>query len=103
MLAPDMDAVVVTPMASHSLTLRPLVVPLDQGLDLQVQECGGADVCNLLLDGQVAIQVAVDDLVQVRPAPVKFRLMVPHRDSFFRVFREKFGWSDVPRRPAENR
>lgn len=99
-LAPDVDAVVLTPLASHSLALRPLVVALGKGLDLLVQEGGGASSCTLVLDGQTSMSVAVGDRVRVRPTDVKFRHLTWRADSFFEVFREKFGWSDVPRRPA---
>jgi NAD+ kinase len=96
-LAPDLAAVVLTPLASHSLALRPLVLPLAQGLDLLVQETGGEGTCPFILDGQVVERVAVGDRVCVRPTEVRFRHLSWGKESFFRVFREKFGWSDLPR------
>lgn len=96
-LAPGLEAVVLTPLASHSLALRPLVVPLEQGLDLLVQEAGGEGACPFVLDGQVVMRVSVGDRVCVRPTKVKFRHLVWSKGSFYRVFREKFGWADVPR------
>ena len=98
-LAPDVDAVVLTPLASHSLALRPLVVALGEGLELLVQEGGGASSCTLVLDGQMSMSVAVGDRVGVRPTDVKFRHLTWRAGSFFEVFREKFGWADVPRSP----
>ena len=96
-LAPDLDAVVLTPLASHSLALRPMVVALEQGLDLLVQEAGGEGACPFVLDGQVVQEVSVGDRVCLRPTTVKFRHLAWSRDRFYRVFREKFGWADVPR------
>ncbi|MCA8958328.1 MAG: NAD(+)/NADH kinase [Planctomycetes bacterium] len=100
-LAPDLDAVVLTPLASHSLALRPLVVPFSdrvgEGLELLVQEAGREGVCPFVIDGQVSMQVSVGDRVCVRPTPVKFRHLTLGSDSFFRLFRRKFGWADLPR------
>jgi NAD+ kinase len=96
-LAPGLEAVVLTPLASHSLALRPLVVPLQQGLDLLVQEAGGEGACPFVLDGQIVMEVSVGDRVCIRPSSVKFRHLVWEHDSFYQVFREKFGWADVPR------
>ncbi len=95
-LAPWMEAVVLTPLASHSLALRPLVLPLQRGLDLSLQDAGDQDTCVFTVDGQVEVDVNAGDQVCLRPAPVKFRHLTLGKGSFFEVFREKFGWSDVP-------
>jgi NAD+ kinase len=96
-LSPDLEAIVLTPLASHSLALRPLVLPLAHGLDVVVEECGGPGECTLVLDGQVSTSMRVGDRVCVRPATPRFRHLIWGEDSFFRVFRRKLGWSDVPR------
>lgn len=96
-MSPDLEAIVLTPLASHSLALRPLVLPLAHGLDVVVKECGGEGECALMLDGQVSTSMVVGDRVCIRPAEPKFRHLIWGEDSFFRVFRRKLGWSDVPR------
>ncbi len=95
-LAPTMEAVVLTPLASHSLALRPLVLPLKEGLDLVVQDAGEDGCCAFTIDGQVIMDVAPGDRVCLRPAPVTFRHLIQSERSFYKVFREKFGWADVP-------
>ena len=95
-LAPPMDAVVVTPLASHSLSLRPLVLQLRQGFDLKVEDTGDEPTCSFTVDGQVVMDVATGDRVCLRPADVRFRHLTLGEGSFYRVFREKFGWADVP-------
>lgn len=95
-LAPTMEAVVLTPLASHSLALRPLVLPLNEGLDLLVREAGDDSRCAFTIDGQVIMDVALEDRVCLRPAPVSFRHLIQSERSFYKVFREKFGWADVP-------
>ena len=63
-----------------------------------VQDAGGAGSCTLILDGQVSMQVRPGDRVCLRPASVRFRHLARTEDRFYRVFREKFGWADYPRR-----
>lgn len=101
-LSPGLDAVVLTPLASHSLALRPLVLPLEEGIDLLVEEAGGEGACGFVLDGQVHLDVRVGDRVCLRGAPWRFRHLTEGRGSFFRVFREKLGWSDMPRNRQES-
>ena len=96
-LAPDLEAVVLTPLASHSLALRPLVLPLAHELDIVVRETGAVNGCPMDLDGQVSMRLSVGDRVCLRASPVTFRHLAWREDSFFQIFREKFGWSDAPR------
>ncbi len=96
-LAPEMEAVVLTPLASHSLALRPLVVPLGEGLDLLVTEESGTGSCPFVIDGQVSLDVPVGDRVCLRPTSTRFRHLSLGPDNFYKVFREKFGWADLPR------
>ena len=49
------------------------------------------------LFGQVSASMVAGDRVCIRPAEPKFRHLIWGEDSFFRVFRRKLGWSDVPR------
>ncbi|MHC4078851.1 MAG: NAD(+)/NADH kinase [Planctomycetota bacterium] len=95
-LAPSMEAVVLTPLASHSLALRPLVLPLKEGIDLLVQDVGDEATCSFTVDGQIVMDVACGERVCLRPAPVKFRHLTQGKGFFYEVFREKFGWADVP-------
>lgn len=96
-LSPRLDAIVITPLAPHTLTLRPLVIPVGSGLFLEVLDAGGSDTCAFNVDGQIDVSVRVGDRVSVRPAPMSFRHMTRGPASFFEVLREKFGWSEEPR------
>jgi len=97
LLSPGLDALILTPLASHTLSARSLVVPVQNGLDLRVHDCGGADSCALVLDGQVQLDVGLDDRVLLRPASVAFRHLTRGPGSFFEILQDKFGWSVTPR------
>jgi NAD+ kinase len=96
-LSPALDALVLTPLASHTLAARPLVVPVGDGLTIEVVETGGKRYAYCQVDGQVQAQVPVGGTVTVRPAPMRFRHLAPSPDHFFAVLRSKFGFADLPR------
>lgn len=97
-MSPRLEAMVLTPLAPHTLTLRPLVLPVGGGLSLVVRETGGEGPCVLTVDGQVPIEVRAGDRVHITPTDVRFRQLTHGPGSFFRTLREKFGWADMPRR-----
>jgi NAD+ kinase len=92
-LSPRLEALVLTPLASHTLTLRPLVVGIGNGIELIVEDCGGERFCPLVIDGQVTLEAEQGDRVLVRRAPFDFLQLTQGPASFFRVLREKFGWA----------
>ena len=97
LVSPSMDALILTPLASHTLSARSLVVPVDGGLDLYVHDAGGAPSCPLIMDGQVSLEVGPEDRVRLRPAAVPFRHLTRGPGSFFEILRDKFGWAVTPR------
>lgn len=99
-VAPGIDAFVLVPLAPHTLTVRPLVMP-PCDLDLVVVEAMGDGNCDFTVDGQVHTQVHVGDRVCLRPSPLRFRHLTRGRESYFDVLREKFRWAHLPRGVGE--
>jgi len=100
-LSPDMDALVLTPLASHTLNVRPLVLPVRDGIDVLVVDTGGKKFCPFVVDGQVSMGVPAGGRARLAPAPFRFRHLGHGERGFFHVLREKFLWSDVPRHRGE--
>ena len=87
-----MDAVVLTPISSHTLTNRPIVLPASIGLDVTLLT-EAPDVV-LSVDGQPGPPVAAGDVVQVRQAGARIRLIRDPRKSYFEVLRTKLKWGE---------
>ena len=87
-----MDAVVLTPISSHTLTNRPIVLPASIGLDVTLLT-EAPDVV-LSVDGQQGPPVAAGDVVQVRQAGARIRLIRDPRKSYFEVLRTKLKWGE---------
>ncbi len=96
-VAPSMDALLLTPLASHTLSARSLVVEVDGGVELRLLPDSGTDNGQLVVDGQVSFDVEACDAVRLQRAEVEFRHLTRGPASFFGVLRDKFGWSVSPR------
>ena len=88
---PTMDAVVLTPICSHTLTNRPIVLP--GHLSIQVKLLSDQDVA-LTMDGQVGFALKPADVVEIRPAAARIRLLRPPQKHFFSVLRTKLKWGE---------
>jgi len=97
-LAPDLDALVLTPLASHTLSARPLVVSVADGLDVEVVETGNKRYAYCQIDGQIQMQVPVGGRMLLRPASTRFRHLGLGPDHFFQVLHAKFGFATIAKK-----
>ncbi len=90
-LFPTMDALVLTPICSHTLTNRPIVVPAD--LRVEVTLLADQEVM-ATVDGQVGVNLKVRDTVEVVKAGARIRLVRFPQKGFFSVLRTKLKWGE---------
>ena len=88
-LHPQTDVVVLTPIASHSLSVRPLVIPASQTLEIAVSGRGGK--YSLCVDTQ---RLILNDNVTLRISKEKFAIQTVLFDNtnFYSTIREKLLW-----------
>jgi NAD+ kinase len=91
-LFPTMDAVVLTPICSHTLTNRPIVLPAS--VRLEVTLLTEAPDVVLSVDGQPGPPVTAGDMVHIRRAGARIRLIRDPRKSYFEVLRTKLKWGE---------
>ena len=90
-LDPGMDAIVLTPICSHTLTNRPIVVPATQRVEVAILTDQEVMVT---MDGQVGVNLRARDAVEVRQAAARIRLVRFPQQSFFSVLRAKLKWGE---------
>ena len=90
-LFPTMDAVVIVPIASHTLTNRPIVLPGHQRIEVTLKT--DQDVM-LTVDGQIGVNLNEHDTVQVEQAASRISLVRFPRTDFFSVLRTKLQWGE---------
>ena len=91
-LFPTMDAVVLTPICSHSLTNRPIALPGTMCLEVSLLT-DTPDVI-LSLDGQAGLPVTSKDVLRVRRAQSRIRLIRDPQKTYFQVLRAKLKWGE---------
>jgi NAD+ kinase len=93
LVLPNLEAVVLTPICSHTLTQRPLVLPPGCEVTVRVQDARGGEV-QLTVDGQVGRELAERDRVTVRRSEWPAELLVPKDRNRFEVMRTKLRWGE---------
>jgi len=96
---PSMEALLATPICPHTLAVRPLVVPGDSRLTVEVVSESEEDTV-VTVDGQVGSRMERGERVEVRAADEPLRLVRFAGDDFFNVLRRKLRWGDVRPRDA---
>src|SRR5258707_9669914 len=91
-LAPDVPGFVITPVASHALTNRPLVVQ-DTAV-IEVRVIVTREQAYLTIDGQQGVPLEVDDIVQCTKSEFKVKLFKLPERTFFQVLRTKLKWGE---------
>lgn len=97
-IAPDVDAVVITPICPHALAARSLVV--SPSSEITVQVLGHPVQTLLTADGQQGEELRAGDVVVVHRAPEPARLLRLGGGNFFEVLTSKLA-ERVPRSEAE--
>lgn len=87
---PSMNAVVLTPICPFTLTNRPIVVPDDAEIELNLQNENEGVV--LTLDGQTGYPMHSHDRVIIRKSRTTFNLVQPPNRNYFDVLRNKLKW-----------
>ncbi|MBM3820284.1 MAG: NAD(+) kinase [Acidimicrobiia bacterium] len=91
---PGVDAFVLTPIAPHTLTNRPVVIPGDAVVEVRPHQNGTTDDLYVTYDGQSGYPLHRDDVVSVRKAPQTLRLVKAPARSYFELLREKLKWGE---------
>ncbi len=90
-LMPTVKAFVITPVAPHSLTHRPLVVP--DSVEIEILLRSDEEVAYLSLDGQPGLDLSDGDRVRCRRSEHNVHLFRSDTD-FFHLLRSKLKWGE---------
>jgi len=90
---PVVDAIVLTPIAPHMLTNRPIVIPASSLVRVQPQ-MNERDELYVTFDGQAGYQLEAGDEVRIRCAERRVRLLRPSKRSYFELLRQKLKWNE---------
>ena len=91
-LYPTLESVVLTPICSHTLTNRPIVLPDKVGIEIRLKSVS-EDVF-LTLDGQTGCSLKQEDVIEIQKDTHKARLLVHRERGYFDVLRTKLKWGE---------
>jgi NAD+ kinase len=91
---PSMDAVVLTPIAPHTLTNRPIVIPAERDVRVQSTGTNAGDEVYVTVDGQTGFALQQGDHLSIAKAERKLRLIRATTRSYFEVLRQKLKWNE---------
>jgi NAD+ kinase len=91
---PRVDAIVLTPIAPHTLTHRPIVIPASEVIEVRPGvEAAGEDIY-VTYDGQSGYPLRQGDVVRVCRSTRTLRLVKAPARSYFELLREKLKWGE---------
>jgi NAD+ kinase len=96
-LHPSLDLIALVPVSPHTLSNRPIVVGPDAVVEILMHRTAVARVHS---DSHSHYDLRQHDKVVVRRSPHTVTLLHASDHSYYRMLREKLGWSGIPRNQA---
>ncbi|GJQ28561.1 MAG: NAD kinase [Phycisphaerae bacterium] len=102
-LSPRVNALAITPIAAHSLSFRPVVVPADSRIEIRVERAnavpgdGVGGGTTLVLDGQSTTTIAAGDRVLLTRHALAVRLVQNTKSDYWARLISKLNWATTPR------
>lgn len=88
---PQLNAIVLVPMFSHSLSSRPLVIDSESTIDLLIDKSNESDL-RISCDGHESRMVKPGQRVTVQKNSKNLRLLHPTDYQYYDTLRSKLGW-----------
>ena len=92
-LHPRVAGILLAPIAPHSLSNRPIVLPEDSVTIIEVVD-GREVIVNFDMQSQTALQAG--DKIEVRQSQKTITLLHPSNHSDYKTLREKLHWNEYP-------
>jgi len=93
-IEPGLDAIVISPIAPHTLSMRPIVVQADQPICITAGRVNEGTA--VIVDGQVSSALCDGDVVEIRRSSAIARI-IPHPGrGFFGTLTAKLQWGQSP-------
>jgi NAD+ kinase len=89
---PAMEAIVITPIAPHTLTNRPVVIPAEREVRVEPAGTNAPGDIYVTFDGQSGFPLAPGEEVTIARHARPLRLIRASARSYFEVLREKLKW-----------
>jgi NAD+ kinase len=90
-VAPDLNAFVITPICAHAISNRPIVMlPREK---IEIEYLSPYDPVEVTYDGFSNYHLNTHDVLTVRPSTKKFKMVNLPSTDYFATLRTKLGWA----------
>ncbi len=91
---PLMEAISVSPISPHNLTLRPIIFPAENVITIVAGAGGGR--LRVSVDGRIVGDLEAGRRISIKKAAYKIKLVKFDSTSFYEILREKLHWGKRP-------
>ena len=97
-VAPNVDAMIVTPIAAHSLSFRPIVIRSDSVVSIRVDSVNSVEShgTTLIADGQLDHRLREGDTLEVTSAKDAIGFVLDPGVSYWETLLSKMHWASTP-------
>lgn len=89
-LDPGLDAIIITPISPHTLSVRPIVLPANAHIEITLAKLDQKG--RVYIDGKVWRSISSEDSLHIRTSSYRIKLVTIPGLSFYDKLREKFHW-----------
>jgi NAD+ kinase len=87
---PTLNAMLLTPICPHTLTMRPLVLKGETCLKVRLKT--ESENVMVIFDGQEGIELRLGDLIEITRSPYDLLILRDPKKSYYQTLREKLKW-----------
>lgn len=99
-LLPGLEAICITPICAHTMTVRPLVASATSVIAVEPMQ-GWAEDMLVSFDGQTGVTLAEGARVEIQRCDTAVCLVRLNRLGYFSLLRDKLHWGDLSEREIE--
>jgi len=92
-VCPDAAVYCMTPISPHTLTLRPLVIPVNKNIIIKLA-ANSNDNANVIADGIDIGKIRIADNLEITMYDKEAKFIVPLESNYFSVLRKKLLWAE---------
>jgi len=89
-LDPGLDAIIITPISPHTLSVRPIVLPAAARIEISLTKQNQKG--RVYIDGKVWRPISSEDRLRIRTSSYRIKLVTIPGLTFYDKLREKFHW-----------
>ncbi len=91
-ISPEIHSILVTPVAPHTLSHRPIILPAKKVINLSFE--GRFDAISMTIDGQIHFTLKPTDEVSIQTATRRARFIRLKESHYFKTLRNKMSWGE---------